>query len=614
MTETAADVVVTVRDLVVATEAGDPILDRVSVELRRGEVLGVLGESGSGKTTLALATLGRTRGGARITGGSVSVLGHDLIAAGPRQSRALRGRLVSYVPQDPGGALNPSRRVGAGIAEVLGVHDGTPGADGVGRALRRVHLPDDDPFQRRFPHQLSGGQQQRVVIGMATAMEPPVVIFDEPTTGLDVVTQAHVLAEIRRLLRETGMSAVYVSHDLAVVAQLTSRVVVMYGGRIVEEGATDVILRTPSHPYTVSLIACTPDHRRATKLKPVRGVPPSVADRPSGCPFRPRCDHASERCLDDPPLEPVEGADHRVACFHRLRSPDLSRAPREGSLENVAAAPVLSVTDVTARYRSRRGDVVAARGVSFTVGRGECVALVGESGSGKTTLGRVIVGLHPPADGTVALHGRPLAPGLSARNRNDRRGIQFIFQNPYDSLNPSRRIGDQIARAAVILRGLSRDAAAREAAAMLDHVRLPARLAERYPSELSGGERQRVAIARALIAQPEVLVCDEVTSALDVSVQAAVVDLLAELQSTLGLGLLFITHDLGVVASIANRVIVLSHGEVCESGPVERVLTSPEHPYTALLLDAAPSLQRAEAHAHAAAVGSGAPDEHTEPA
>ena len=273
-----------------------------------------------------------------------------------------------------------------------------------------MHLPDDEPFQRRFPHQLSGGQQQRVVIGMATALEPPVVIFDEPTTGLDVVTQAHVLAEIRRLLDESGMSAVYVSHDLAVVAQLASRVVVMYGGRIVEEGSTDLILRTPSHPYTVSLIACTPDHRRATKLKPVRGVPPAVADRPSGCPFRPRCDHASERCLEDPPLEPVEGADHHVACFHRLRSPDLSRAPREGSPEGIEPVPVLTVTDVTARYRLRRGDVVAARRVSFTVARGECVALVGESGSGKTTLGRVIVGLHPPRDGTVALHGNALAP------------------------------------------------------------------------------------------------------------------------------------------------------------------------------------------------------------
>ncbi len=608
----AAEVVVAIRDLVVTTEAGDRILDSVSVDLRRGEVLGVLGESGSGKTTLALATLGRTRGGARITGGSVSVLGRDVVAADPGQSRELRGRLVSYVPQDPGGALNPSRRVGAGIAEVLGVHGRTPGTDDVGRALRRVHLPDDDPFQRRFPHQLSGGQQQRVVIGMATAMEPPVVIFDEPTTGLDVVTQAHVLAEIGRLLRESGMSAVYVSHDLAVIAQLTSRVVVMYGGRIVEEGATDLILRSPSHPYTVSLIACTPDHRRATKLKPVRGVPPALADRPSGCPFRPRCDHASERCLDDPPLEPVEGVDHRVACFHRLHRPDLSRPPREGAAENVERVPVLTATDVTALYRSRRGDVVAARRVSFTVARGECVALVGESGSGKTTLGRVIVGLHPPADGTVTLHGKPLAPRLNARSRDDRRRLQFIFQNPYDSLNPNRRIGDQIARAAIILRGLKRDAATREAAAMLDRVRLSARLAERYPSELSGGERQRVAIARALIAEPEVLVCDEVTSALDVSVQAAVVDLLAELQHTLGLGLLFITHDLGVVASIANRVIVLSRGEVCESGPVERVLMTPEHPYTALLLDAAPSLERAELRARTVDVGRAAADGSTD--
>ncbi len=603
MTEAPSGVVVSVSDLVVEIEGdGGRILDGVSIELRRGEILGVLGESGSGKTTLALATLGRTKPGARITGGSIQVLEHDVLAAGGRERRSLRGRVISYVPQDPGGALNPARKIGAGIAEVLKVHSRPPTPGDVSAALRRVHLPDDDGFQRRFPHQLSGGQQQRVVIGMATAMEPPVVVFDEPTTGLDVVTQAHVLREIQRLLRESRMTAVYVSHDLAVMAALTSRVVVMYAGRVVEEGPTDVILKRPAHPYTASLVACTPDHRRSDKLKPVPGVPPAVADRPSGCPFRPRCDYSSERCLEQPPLEAVEADDqHRVACFHRLQNPDLSRSPREfAAREDSGSAPVLSVDGVTASYKSRHGDVIAARGVSFSISRGECLALVGESGSGKTTLGRCIVGLHAPTSGSIALHGKPLSSRLNSRSRDDRRRLQFIFQNPYDSLNPQRQIGQQIARAAVILRDLSLPTATEEAARMLERVRLPSRLAERYPAELSGGERQRVAIARALVAQPDVLICDEVTSALDVSVQAAVIDVLSELQRTLGLGLLFITHDLGVVASVADRVIVLSQGEVCETGQVRELLTNPTHPYTSLLLEAAPSLQRAESDPDAA--------------
>jgi peptide/nickel transport system ATP-binding protein len=598
--------VVSVRNLVVELDSGGRIVDDVTLDVRHHEVLGILGESGSGKTTLALATLGRARPGARITEGRIEVHGQDIVSAAPAQARSMRGRVVSYVPQDPGGALNPSRRIGAAIAEVMRVHGGGATDTEVEATLARVHLPSDVAFQERFPHQLSGGQQQRVVIGMATAMTPPLVVFDEPTTGLDVVTQAYVLREIRRLLAESSMSAIYVSHDLAVIASLANRVAVMYAGRIIETGPTQEILQSPAHPYTASLIACTPDHHRATQLYPVKGVPPTVTERPEGCAFRPRCEYATDRCYATPPLTPAASATGRnVACFHQLRGLRPPRPLRAVAVPtNVQATPILSVSDLTARYRGRHGDMTAVREVSFDVSRGECLALVGESGSGKTTIGRCVMGLHAPASGQIRLAGESLSAGLQGRNSEDRRRIQFVFQSPYDSLNPQHLIGEQIARTGIVLRKLQRTRAIEEARAILQQVRLPERLSERYPHELSGGERQRVAIARALMATPEVLVCDEVTSALDVSVQAAVIDLLTDLQNELGLAMLFITHDLGVVASIANRVLVLESGEVREVGSVTDVLAHPKHPYTIRLLEAAPSLEDAS---HAT---TGATDEH----
>jgi peptide/nickel transport system ATP-binding protein len=578
--------------LCVELESGEAIVEDVSLELRAGEVLGLVGESGSGKTTTAVALLGFARRGARIAAGTVEVDGKAVTGRDERIVRALRGRLISYVAQDPGVALNPSLRVDDLIGDMVEAHGREAGAESpVVGALASVHLPTDRGFARRFPHQLSGGQQQRVAIATALVCEPRVVVLDEPTTGLDVITQARILAEIDRLRRERGVAVVYVSHDLAVVASIADRIAVMYAGRVVEEAPTAALLVRPHHPYTRGLLSSLPDLSQPRLLQSIPGVAVGVGERPEGCAFAPRClQRREERSLIEmPPLEHVGGG-HRVRCFEWRRTPPLA-------VEELAApppverdVPLLVAEGLRAEYGSRLDPLVAVEDVSFTVAEGECVAIVGESGSGKTTIARCVAGLHAPAAGSVLLDGLALAPRAARRPREARRRIQIVFQNPNDSLNPRHRVGDAIARPARILRDLRPREARAEAVRLLERVRLPARLAERYPGELSGGERQRVAIARALAANPDLIVCDEITSALDVSVQAAVLELLAELRAELRLALLFITHDLGVVASVADRVLVLENGVVCEHGPVATLLRSPEHEYTRRLVAAAPRL------------------------
>jgi peptide/nickel transport system ATP-binding protein len=579
-----------VEGLRVELVGGAPVVDDVSLRVERGEILGLVGESGSGKTTTALALLGYHRPGLRHAAGTITVAG-TAVAGEERALRRQRGSLVSYVPQDPANALNPALRLGAAIEDMLDEHAGSrPPTATVETALAGVHLPTDAAFARRFPHQLSGGQQQRVTVAMALVCEPPLVVLDEPTTGLDVVTQARILEELRRLRDEHELAMVYVSHDLAVVGQIADRVAVMYAGRVVEEGPAGTVLTRPRHPYTRGLVESIPDHARPTRLRGLEGMAPAVGERPHGCAFAPRCPQATERCEAEwPETEPTdEGAE--VRCFHWRATPPLAvRATR-----HVHAAsdrpPPLSVTALRAEHRGRDGVVRAADDVSFTVGAGRCLALVGESGSGKTTIARCVAGLHVPAGGTIALDGETLAGSARARSVVQRRRLQIVFQNPYDSLNPRHRIGSALARPGVVLRDLDRRAAAAEVPELLARVRLPARLASRFPGELSGGERQRVAIARALAAHPDVLVCDEITSALDVSVQAAILELLDGLRQELGLSMVLITHDLGVVASVADDVLVLERGSVCEQGTVADVLAAPRHPYTRRLLEAAPRL------------------------
>ncbi|WP_033287623.1 ABC transporter ATP-binding protein [Amycolatopsis jejuensis] len=578
--------VLDVRGLRVELASGAPIVDGLSLGLRPKEILGLVGESGSGKTTTALALLGFTRPGASIVAGDITVDGHEVLALDDRGRRALRGNVVSYVPQEPGQALNPSLRIGASITDVRGSRD-----TDVLQLLAAVDLPATEAFARRLPHQLSGGQQQRVTIAMAVSCGPPVIVMDEPTTGLDVITQSGILGEIRRLRDEQDAALVYVSHDLAVVSQLADRVTVLYAGRVVEEGPTAELLDRPRHPYTRGLVRSVPDLRRPTRPAAMPGTAVGVGDRPAGCAFAPRCDQRTEECERETPALVQVGAAHQVRCVHATATwPPVAVEPRPASAGT--GAPLLEVRDLVAGHRSQGRRVVAADHVSFEVRTGECVALVGQSGSGKTTIARCLVGLHWPDGGRITLDGAPLDHRIRRRSVEERRRIQYVFQNPYESLNPRRSIADQLARPAQVLRGLSAADARAEVFSLLDRTRLPASVAPRYPRQLSGGERQRVAIARALAAEPEVLVCDEITSALDVSVQAAILHLLEEMREQLGLSVVLITHDLGVVSVAADRVLVLEQGVVRESGPVAQILRDPEDAYTRRLVEAAPTLNR----------------------
>ncbi|MEU9890521.1 ABC transporter ATP-binding protein [Sphaerisporangium sp. NPDC051011] len=570
--------VLSVTGLRIELASGQPVVEDVDLSLGPGEILGLVGESGSGKSTTALALLGFARTGTSIVSGDVVVAGQHVLQLEENARRRVRGELVSYVPQDAGQALNPSLRIGAAISDVM------RRPRDVFELLAAVDLSEGTA--KRFPHQLSGGQQQRVTIAMALCCGPPLIVMDEPTTGLDVITQASVLDEVRRLREEQDAAIVYVSHDLAVVSQLADRIAVMYAGRIVEEGPAATLLERPRHPYTRGLLQSIPDHRRPARPIAMPGTAVGVEDRPPGCAFAPRCPQQTAECLQAPP-EPAWIADgHLVRCLHSAATPPITLGDQRTPAQESGDGALLDVRDLHAGH----GTVVAADGVSFELAKGECLALVGQSGSGKTTIARCLVGLHRPDRGTILLDGEPLADRVRRRTVDQRRRVQYIFQSPYQSLNPRRQIGDELARPAQVLRGLSAAQARAEVGALLEQVRLPARTAERYPHQLSGGERQRVAIARALAATPDVLVCDEITSALDVSVQAAILELLGELRAELGLSALFITHDLGVVSVAADRVLVLDRGAVCESGTVSDILSAPAHPYTQRLVAAAPSL------------------------
>jgi peptide/nickel transport system ATP-binding protein len=590
----AAKETLSLRDLRVETASGAAIVEDVSLDLRPGEALGLVGESGSGKTTTVLSLLGFTQSGARITSGELAIAGRRVDLGNEADAQKIRGRLISYVPQNPGAALNPSMRIGPAVRDMLRAHPGElKDADrrmASDSALERAGLPSDDVFQRRYPHQLSGGQQQRVCIAVSLVCEPPIVVLDEPTTGLDVVTQARILDELMRLRREHNVAMVYVTHDLAVVAGFADRVAVMYAGRVVEEGRTADVLRHPKHPYTRGLLSSIPDHVDPQELAPMPGVAVGVGEHPPGCAFQDRCSLRVEACTRTVPELRAVRPGHRARCLNAELVGDPARRPAAVRDVPADSAAILRVVNLRCEHRGRHGVVTAAENVTFDVGAGECVALVGESGSGKTTIARTIAGLHPIADGRIELAGERVTGLARRRPLEQRRRIQIIFQNPSDALNPRHRVSEIVARPARTLGRLGAVEALDEAARLLELVRLPRRTGSRYPAELSGGERQRVGIARALAARPDLIICDEITSALDVSVQAAVLRLLEQLQDELGLALLFISHDLGVVATVADRVLVLEQGQLLETGPTGRILNAPQHPYTQGLLAAAPSV------------------------
>ncbi len=496
-------------------------VEDVSLTLRRREILCIVGESGSGKSVLASAIMGAPAKGLRVAKGRITLGGEDVARLSERALRRIRGNRVAMIFQEPHAALNPAIRVGKQIEEVFALHSKIPAAERRERALaliRSMHLPDPERIERSYPHQLSGGQCQRVIIAMALAMEPEVLIADEPTTALDVTTQAQVLKLVRELRDERGHGILFITHDFGVVAEIADRIAVMRKGQLVEIGEARQILTDPQHPYTQALIAAVPS------LKP--------ESRPK-----------------------------------RLE----------------AAEPVLSVTGLTKHYGVTR----ALEGACLTLARGRTLSVVGESGSGKSTLARLLVRLAEPTAGEVRINGTNFLGLTGKALRRQRRTVQMIFQDPYGSLNPRRRVGDTIARAAM-LAGTAPGAARTKARELLELVGLSREAYHRRPSAFSGGQRQRIGIARALAMDPAILIADESVSALDVSIQTQILALIQELQARLGLAILFITHDLRVAAQISDHVVVMKSGQIVESGDAATVLTQPSHPYTRNLINAAP--------------------------
>ena len=597
MSDPTSDIVLSVQDLrIVLDPSGIDIDDDVSFAIHQGEVLGLVGESASGKTTAATSLLAYQRRGAKVSEGRVDIAGTDVLSATRSALRRIRGGLISYVPQDASAALNPALRIGDQLMEILNEHSfGSSGAEREARLkqmMDEVLLPNDKSFMRRYPHQLSGGQQQRVAIAMALANRPKVIVLDEPTTALDVTTQAHVLDTVRDLTRSYGVSALYVTHDLAVVACLADRIAVMYAGRLVEIGPKETLFTGAFHPYTRRLLAAIPDITGERALKGIPGWAPRPGQRVKGCAFTPRCDWRIDKCATDFPG--VEGPDdHHVRCWRWKEVAATSsagdaplRVRADAVCDNVDKT-VISATDVNAFYQSNE----VLHGVSATLCEHRCLALVGESGSGKTTLARCIAGLHPfKIEGSIAFNGKTLARESRGRTRAERQAIQYIFQSPYSSLNPRKTIRQLLAQPIGIFFKLDRDQIEERMIKVLDQVALDSSLLNRYPEQLSGGERQRIAIARALAAEPTVLICDEVTSWLDVSVQAAIIELLAQLQAETGVSMLFVTHNLALIRSVAQEVAVMSDGRIVELGLVDAVLEDPQADYTRLLLADTPTL------------------------
>jgi len=592
------DTVLEVRNLSVAYRQGggwSRAVDDVSFDLKRGEVFGLVGESGCGKSTVALQLLGYRHPAMRAEAGAVLFKDQNLLRLRRPELDTLRGEKIAFVPQNPTTALNPGIRIGRQVAETMVAHGRAKdlgGADAVvGKYMKLVGLPVDPAFLRRYPHQLSGGQQQRVCIAMALCCDPDLLVLDEPTTGLDVTTQEQIVSLLIALRARIGLAMLYVTHDLALLSQIADRIGVMYAGKMVEVAPTEMIFMAPKHPYTRGLIGSIPriDFDTAERERPLRGLL-RRQELPPGCPFSPRCDFALERCSTEPQVSAPTGPDSNVACW---RWQEIAPLPPEPIAvpplpEAKGEAPLLVVDKLDIHYGSGARMFRAVSDASFAIPQGEVFALVGESGSGKSTIARAISGLVPPAAGTVTLQGKAMAPWVNRRSAEQRRLIQYIFQNPDASLNPRARVGETIARPLHYFFHLDRAQAREKVAAALADVQLDGSYAARFPDQLSGGERQRVAIARALAAEPALLLCDEILSALDVSVQANILKLLQKLKAEHSIAMLFISHDLAVVRMLADHVCVLYGGEVMEIGPVERIFAAPFHPYTHTLLHAVP--------------------------
>jgi peptide/nickel transport system ATP-binding protein len=615
MTTLSEQSLLEVADLRIAFVSGRSLLaavDGVDFQLAAGETLALLGESGCGKSATALGLLRLLPAAGRIPGGEVRFEGRDLLALPEAEMRGVRGGGMAMIFQEPATSLNPVLTVGHQLGEVLERHLGLAGQPARERSLELLNAVGIADAPRRlgeYPFQLSGGMKQRVMIAVALAGNPRLLIADEPTTALDVTIQAQILELLRRLQAERAMGMLLITHDLGVVAQMATRVAVMYAGQIVEEAPHEVFFSAARHPYTQKLFAALPDlERRGGRLETIPGQVPPLSAMPGGCRFASRCQYAWERCRQEAPEWRQVAAGHRLRCHLdvlpdaavRTSTASAASAGSEalvGGVDKAAAPALLSVDELRVHFPIRRGilqrtvgQVRAVDGVSLELARGRTLALVGESGCGKTTVGKAILQLIAASSGSVRLLGQELSD-LSRKGRRPlRRRMQMIFQDPFASLNPRMSVGEIIGEGMGALRvDMQRQGRAAAIAAVLEQVGLEAAAASRYPHEFSGGQRQRIAIARALAVQPDLVICDEPTSALDVSVQAQILNLLATLQADLGLAYLFITHNFAVVDHLAHEVAVMYLGRIVERGTVDEVLRSPQHPYTRALLSAVPS-------------------------
>jgi len=573
----------------------------VSLKVHEHESFGLVGESGSGKSTLAMGSIRYLAQNGRVTDGSVRLNGVELLGLPASELRDLWGSRIGVVYQSPLSALNPSIVIGKQLAEVARQHldmDKGAAVSRVAEMLTKVAMPDPEAVMRRYPHQLSGGMLQRCVIAMALMTNPSLLIMDEPTTALDVTTQAVVLDLVADLKREFDSAILYITHDLGVITKICDRVGVMYAGEFVEQSALYELFKRPLHPYTLDLLGCVPHFDPTPEKRSLVTIPgsiPRVDELPSGCIFAPRCTFIEDDCTAArPPLAEV-APEHLSACLRWQVVPSPAEYLRESTEAVRVAQTECGLPDVLVEadgaqvhFKAPKGVIRAVDGMDLEVCVGQTLGVVGESGSGKTTVARAIIGLTPATGGAIRLHGKVLQPSTSKRPRATLKEIQMVFQNPDASLNPTRTVGDAIMRPLSLLGDLNRQQAKQRAKELLQSVSLPVSYFERLPHELSGGEKQRVAIARAFAAEPELILCDEPISSLDVSVQGSLMNLLMRLQAEKQTSYVFISHDLSAVQHLSDAIAVVYLGHVMEIGDATRVLTPPFHPYTEALLSAIP--------------------------
>ncbi len=584
--------------------SGVPAVAGLSLAIDRGEAYGLVGESGSGKSTVAMALVRYLAAGGRVTGGRVLFDGEDVMDLDGAALRAFRGQRAAMVYQNPGAALDPSMTIGDQVAEVFTAHGALPAAEAHQKSidlLRQVQLADAESVARRYPHQLSGGMQQRVVIAMALAARPDLLILDEPTTGLDATVEAAILALLAELRRQLSLSVLLISHNLAVVSEVCDRVGVLYAGRLVEEGPVEEVFERPSHPYTRGLLASLPgaqSRKGAAPLHAIGGQPLSAATRLDGCTFAPRCPFARAECTRAEPALLDVSPSRTSRCFFWDEVLTDEAPPSPAAPVRVAPTPVassealLAADDIHKVFRVGGERTVALDGVSIQLQPGKTLGLVGESGSGKSTLSRVIAGLEPLDAGSMAWRGQPLDRSVHRRGRNILRQLQMVFQDPDSTLNPRHTVRTLLERSISRLTTLDTPQRQQRARDLLAAVDLEPRYLDARPGELSGGQRQRVAIARAFAGAPALVLCDEPTSALDASVQANILNLFERLQTEQGTAYLFISHDIGVVRYLADRVGVLYLGRLMQLGTAEAFFGPPFHPYTEVLLASVPGRNR----------------------